>query len=794
MIITLSWLNRHLEHSASLDTIIEQLNNLGLEVEEFTNINNLSDNIVCGLITNVSKHPNADKLQLLKVNIGNSQDIDIVCGANNVKVGLKTAIALPGAMIPLHNFKIKVSKIRNCQSNGMACSAKELMIGDDDSGIMELDNMIDPGTAIKNIIDPSIKLSITPNRADCLGVRGIARDLAASGIGKLKPLNVPKITPLNHNKITIKSQLKSDICSHFAGRYISNISNNETPLWMKQLLRAVNIKPICAIIDIINFITIDLCRPANIFNADTINDDINLCISNNKQTMLGRNGKNYQLNNNDIIATSNNKVIALLGITEGQEAGLSEIINNNSNKNILLTTALLNSVNIHKTAKRIKISNDHDLGINIESKHRYERFLDNNFVKTGLDIITSYILDICGGEPSEITEIGKAQPYGKKLNLTPEYFEKISSLSLSKVKIDNYLLALGIEKSHNQYLIPAWRSDLTHSRNLVEEIIRLHNWNTLAEQGIIAEQQPLSLTTKYCRQIARNLAAHGLHEAVTWSFVTKADALKFNDNIIKIINPISQELSVMRNSLLTNLINIAKNNYYNGNQDIAMFEIGNTFHGYKPWQQQLIIAGIRSNNYNQRNIHSKVRPVDLFDIKADLMSALHVLNINDTDITINNTELPYYANNKAGAIIFKQQTIATFGAINPKILKNMQIKFPVVAFELYFDKIAKQKTFQQHDKQLFNYCKLPKVIRDFSFIIDKKISGQEIIKTISKSNNYISKADIFDLYKMDDNNLSIGLTVTFLPTNKTFSGQEITDMYNSIITTIISKLNGKMRD
>ena len=613
MIVSLSWLKNHLNTKADLNQIAERLTDIGLEVENTRSSNSNLDNFIVCKIIKSQKHPNADKLKICDVNIGTGSLVKVVCGAQNARDGLFTVYAPPGAQIPKTNMKLKVVKIRGVESHGMLCSGYEINESSDKEGIIELNkkekNIGDK--YFKNLGEKIIDVSITPNRPDCLGVRGIARDLASSGLGHLKKQPSIKINQKFKNpiKVSIKKE-KNQGCGIFGSVYIKNVQNKESPEWLKKRIISLGLKPISAIVDATNYVMFDLNRPLHAYDADKIDQEIIVRNSKKGESFEALDNKKYTLQNNMCTISDKKNVLGLGGIIGGTKSGTEF-----STTNILLESAYFFPSQIRKTSKLLNIETD--------AKYRFERGIDPESIKIGLELGMCMILDMCGGEASKISIVGKIKDERKIIDLELGKFLKVIGFSITSSEIKKILLSLGCSLKMNgkkiKVLPPPWRPDIKEDIDLIEELARIKGYNKVPL--INPEKENIKDTLSYKQKIfhfaQRSVASKGYTEAVTWSFTDSKTDILFSElkNEIKLSNPISSDLDVLRSSLYSNLIISAKKNIHRNFEDLMLFEIGPVFKGSKPGEQLTMIGAIKTGKYSRKNWIEKERNFDVFDIK-----------------------------------------------------------------------------------------------------------------------------------------------------------------------------------
>ena len=799
MIITIPWLKEHLKTSAKESEIIDQLTNIGLEVEGIKENSGEMGKFKIAKVLKAEKHPNADKLKICDVTIGGNEILKVVCGAPNAREGLITIYAPPGAVIPKTNFELKVAKIRGVESKGMLCSESELNLSEESEGIIELKNKEkDLGKSyFKSNSQKAIDISITPNRADCLGVRGIARDLSSAGIGKLIQTKRKKI------KQNIKHQIKTSIikeknqgCEIFGSCYIKNITNKESPEWLKNKLIALGLKPISAVVDITNYVMFDLNRPLHAYDADKITKEIIVRNAKDGETFEALDNKKYKLKKDMCVISDKSGVLGLGGIIGGTTTS-TEL----DTKNILLEAAYFSPSSIRKTARL--------LNLNTDAKYRFERGIDPNSIKEGLELATDLILKICGGEASKFQITGKVNQKNKVINFQVDKFEKLIGISITANEIDKILSSLGFKCKKIQKTIkvevPSWRPDVSLDEDLIEELIRIKGFNNikLIEPSKNRTQDTLNFKQKLFHLSQRSLASKGFMEIITWSFTdSKIDKLfSKGEKEISIYNPISTDLDVLRRSIFSNLAIYLKKNQDRGYEDLSLFEIGPTFFGKNPGEQQIVIGGLKSGKINRKSWLDKEREVDVFDIKSDAIKTLVELGIEEKNLFVSDNTKHSYHPGRSGSITLKSEKgphLAYFGEIHPAIIKNLDCKDKnIFGFEIFLKNIPEPNKKLRQSKKSFQASDYQKSERDFAFVIDKifKIGALEkIIKEVDE--NLIQNVSTFDVYEGENipkDKKSVAINVTLQSIDKTLSEKDLEEISKKIIDTVSKKTGATIR-
>ena len=622
MKITTNWLKDHLDTKFNENQIIDRLTDIGLEVESVDTQSSDLDSFLIAKILKAEKHPDADRLRVCDVDIGKKESVKVVCGATNAKEGLLTIYAPPGAVIPKNQMKLVVSKIRGVTSYGMLCSESELSLSDESDGIVELSNKKYKTRIGKNYFPKGtlkvIDISITPNRADCLGVKGIARDLAAAGFGKLKNKKKEKINQKNKQKISIKiTKEKNQGCSIFGSCLITGIKNKESPKWLKEKIISLGQKPISAIVDITNYVMFDLNRPLHAYDADKIDKGIIVRNSKKGETFKALDNKEYKLENEMCVISDNSGVLGLGGIIGGTRSG-TEL----ETRNVLIEAAYFNPRSIRKTSKVLNIDTD--------AKFRFERGIDPLSIEQGLQRAAELIKKICGGEVSKFDILKFENIKNRIVKFEISSFKKITGFNIEKKEMIKILEDLGFQikkgKKSLTLKVPSWRPDIEQEIDIIEELVRIHGYDKIQtiEPEKIRTKPTLNNKQRLFHFLQRSIASKGFLETITWSFTdSKINKLFLEDNKeVNIINPISSDLNVLRNSIFSNLIIYLSKNLDRGFKDISLFEIGPIFLGLHPGQQETVACGLRAGKVSRLNWLEKERLVDVFDIKKDVVTKL----------------------------------------------------------------------------------------------------------------------------------------------------------------------------
>ena len=800
MKITFDWLKDHLKTNLKEKNLLEQLTNIGLEVESVESLSAENELFKIAEIINVEKHPNADRLKVCDVSIGKKDLQKVVCGAANARKGLITIYAPPGAVIPRTKVKLEVAKIRGVTSYGMLCSEAELNLSDESKGITELSSKYKKKVG-KSFFSKSninlIDLSITPNRPDCLGMKGIARDLAASGFGKFIDFKEKEIK--SSTKQTLKVRInreKNQGCTAFGSCLIKDVKNTESPQWLKDKLISVGQKPISAIVDITNYVMLDINRPLHAYDADKIEKGIIVRNSKPGEEFTALDNKNYKLEKDMCVISDQKGVLGLGGIIGGTRSG-TEL----STKNILLESAYFDPRSIRNTAKKLNLDTD--------AKFRFERGIDPLSIEAGLKKASLLIQKICGGEISKV-DVQKIENYKTKtIKFDYNLFENVSGFKISLREMIKILEDLGfICKKKNRYLmltVPSWRPDISQQIDIVEELVRISGYDKIKIIDPIKNRtkSTLTKTQKLFHFLQRAIASKGYLETITWSFTDQNynDHFKNEYKEIKIVNPISSELGVLRNSIFSNLIIYMTKNLDRGFKDLSIFEIGPVFTGSNPGEQKTVVCGLSAGKRSRLSWINKDRDVDVFDIKRDVVQTLIEAGYNSDNFFIDSETPNYYHPGKSGRIFLdqnKDKVAAYFGEIHPSIIKKVDIKTDsLVGFEIFLENLKFSKKSLNDQKPKFIVSDFQKSERDFAFVVNKEVKVQELVSAISSiDQNLIRNIKVFDVYEgenIPNSHKSIAISVTIQSSEKTLNDSDLEKINNLIIKTVEDKTGAKIR-
>ncbi|OEJ67769.1 phenylalanine--tRNA ligase subunit beta [Magnetovibrio blakemorei] len=806
MKFTLSWLKDHLDTDATLQQVSERLTMLGLEVEGIEERSKGLEDFVVGEVLEAEKHPDADKLQILKVNNG-SEILQVVCGAPNARKGLKGVFGASGMYVPGLDVTLKAATIRGVDSNGMMLSEREMGLSDAHTGIVELDESAPVGAAAVDVMglsDPVIEIAITPNRGDCLGVRGIARDLAASGLGTLKAHGIQAIAGVFDSPIDVKLDFPEDAisaCSQFVGRYVRGVKNGPSPKWMQDRLLAIGLRPISALVDITNYSTIDLGRPLHVFDADKVSGNISARLARNGETLLALDGKDYTLDDQMCVIADDQKAEGIAGVMGGEESGCTE-----STVNVFIESALFDPVRTAATGRKLNLMSD--------ARYRFERGVDNDFAVDGCENATRLVMELCGGEPSKIIVAGDGPNWRKTIAFRPSRVAGLTGVQVDETEMERILTVLGftVAKSTDSWNVeaPAWRGDMVGEACVVEEIVRVngyHNIPHVSMERLDALPHPaINPAMRRRRTVRRTLASRGLIEAVTYSFLPSAHADLFAPvggvpDGLRLTNPISAELDVMRPNLLPNLIAAIGRNAAHGLDDGALFEVGPQFAGDAATDQSLVAAGVRAGQAVGRNWASPARQVDAFDAKADAIAALQAAGAPTDNLQVFAAEEGgpnWYHPGRSGTLRLGPKTVlASFGEVHPGTLKKMGVKGPLVAFEVFLDNLPKLKDKKSQARPLVKLSAFHSVERDFAFVVDAGVEVAHIVRAAyGADKTLISDVQLFDVYQgqgVAEGKKSVAIQVTLQPFDKTMTDEEIEAIAQKLVSNVEKATGGELR-
>ncbi len=787
MKVSLSWLKSYLDTTATTAEIADKLTSIGLEVEEVIDAGAALAPFIVAEIKAKEKHPNADRLNVLTVWTG-KENLQVVCGAPNCYVGMKSVLARPGDLIPRTNERLEKGSIRGIESQGMMCAEDELGIGDDHTGIIDLKSDIPAGTPVVEVFKPDVILdvNVTPNRGDCFGIKGIARDLAATGIGTYRDVPEEPINATFQSPISVTITDKN--CPLFVGRYIRNVKNCESPDWMKKCLISAGLRPISFLVDVTNYLNVRQCRPLHIFDADKLTGNITVRSAHAGEKLLALDGKEYTLSEGMVVVADDKNAQSIAGVMGGENTGCDE-----NTCNVFIESAYFEPISVAHTGRLTNAESD--------SRTRFERGIDPSLAATikGNDDATRFVLAHCGGEASELVIAGQEPDWQRTITFDWNDVERLTGMTIPQDKMVDILEKLGFTVDGNQVAVPPWRvNDVREGADIVEEIVRIYGLDELPVNTMRADNLPITMlmpTQKREVAMRRALAARGLCQALTWSFMDSRLAKYFDSKNIRIANPIASDLDEMRPSLVPNLLSAVKRNQDRGIKDVQLFEVGPEFYSLTPGEQRLVACGVRAGAWTPKHWLQDTRNVDVFDAKADALAALAAIDA-PANLQVFRNAPSWYHPGRSGSLQLGKNIVAVFGEIHPAILKVFDIKTPVCAFEVYMDAVPTPKAKGKTMKAIKLSSLMP-LTRDFAFVADKGVDAAKIIATVQNVNKaLITDVSVFDVYEgehLEAGKKSIALQVTIQPTDKTMTDAEIEVLSTQIVNMVTRNTGAVLR-
>ncbi|RWD61130.1 phenylalanine--tRNA ligase subunit beta [Mesorhizobium sp.] len=801
MKFTLSWLKDHLETDASLAEIVEQLTAIGLEVEHVDDKAGLKPFVIAKVLTAV-QHPDADRLRVLTVDTGDGKPpVQVVCGAPNARSGMIGAFAAPGTYIPGIDVTLSVGKIRGVESHGMMCSERELELSDEHSGIIDLPEDAPVGTsfaAYAHLDDPVIEINLTPNRPDATSVYGIARDLAASGLGRLKTAPVEAIpgkgaTPV---KVTIEAP---ELCPGFALRLVKGVKNGPSPKWLQQRLIAIGLRPISALVDITNYVTFDRGRPLHVFDAKKVAGNLVVRRARDGETVLALDGRSYTLTPEMCVIADDNGVESIAGIMGGEHSGCDE-----NTTDVLIESALWDPITTARTGRA--------LGIITDARYRFERGVDPEFMVPGVELATRLVLDFCGGTPSETEVAGYAGHKPMVVSFPLSEVKRLTGIEVPREETLGILARLGFEPQGSgdvfKVTVPSWRPDIDGKADLVEEVMRIHGVDNILAKPLTSHDAVNGkiLTTLQVRTRAakRALAVRGMMEAVTWSFIPAKHAELFGggQTALKLANPIAADMSDMRPSLLPGLISAAQRNADRGIGDVALFEVSGTYEGDAPEQQRRVAAGVRRGTAkldgSGRSWAGNAGPVGVFDAKADAMAALEACGAPVDRLQIEAGGPTWYHPGRSGTIKLGPKTVlGTFGEFHPKTLDGLGASGPICGFEIFVDAVPEPKAKPTRTKPKLELSPFQAVKRDFAFVVDRTVEAGTLVRAaLAADKKLVTGVSVFDVFEgasLGEAKKSIAIEVSIQPVEKTLTDEDFEALAKRIVENVNKQTGGVLR-
>src|ERR1700691_1090656 len=800
MKFTLGWLKEHLDTDRPLDEILEKLTMIGLEVERVEDRGKTLAPFVIASVVEAKQHPNADRLRVCMVDTGSGDPVQVVCGAPNARAGMKSVFSPPGAFIPGKNITLGVGTIRGVESRGMLLSAFEMQLSDDHEGILDLPADAPIGARYSewaHLDDPAIEINLTPNRPDCTGVHGIARDLAAADMGRFKDTAIRPVKGELPCPVKVAVEDKT-LCPHFALRLVRAVRNGPSPEWLVRRLTSIGLRPINALVDITNFMTYDRARPLHVFDAAKVTGHLTVRRARDGETLLALDGRLYTLDPGGCGIADDRGVESLAGIMGGEASGCSE-----QTTDVLIESALWNEINIAQSGRK--------LGINSDARYRFERGVDPAFMVPGLEMATRLVIELCGGTPSENVVVGNAFGDDRVIDLPLAEVKRLAGIEVPLPEVKRILGHLGFMLAGNgpavKVAVPSWRSDVHGKADIVEEIVRIVGVDkvpmTPFERGDAPRKPILSPIQLRTRRAKRALATRGMVEAVSWSFISKRHAELFGGgkSELALANPIASDLSDMRPSLLPGLVAAAQANADRGFPDVALFEVGQIFRCELPEDHLISAAGVRHGFASSKGIGrhwSGSATADALDAKADAFAVLATAGAPMQALQIVSGGPNWLHPGRSGTIqIGPQNVLGYFGELHPRALEALGADGPLMAFEMILDRIPDAKQRPTRARPVLDLSAFQPVSRDFAFVVDRSVKAGDIVRAAQGvDKKLITGVTVFDVYEgkgIDDGKKSVAIAVTIQPREKTLTDQEIDAVATRIVAEVTKKTGGALR-
>ncbi|NKN37495.1 phenylalanine--tRNA ligase subunit beta [Agrobacterium sp. a22-2] len=806
MKFTLSWLKDHLDTDATLDEICTRLTAIGLEVEHVDDKAAYKPFVIAKVLS-AEKHPEADRLKVLMVDAGDGKPVQIVCGAPNARAGLVGALARPGTYVPGIDVTLAVGKIRGVESHGMMCSEKELDMSDNHDGIIDLPADAPVGTSFASyagLDDPVIEINLTPNRPDCTSIYGIARDLAASGLGRLKVAKAPSFKVEGDTSVTVKIVLDDErLCPGFAYRLVRGVKNGPSPKWMQQRLLAIGLRPISALVDVTNYMTFDQGRPMHVFDANKVKGDLVVRRAREGETILALDTRTYALNPANVVIADDNGLESIGGIMGGEHSGCDE-----TTTDVLIESALWDPINIAKTGR--------SHGIITDARYRFERGVDPEYMMPGLERTTELVLEMCGGTAAEAKVVGYEGFEPKIVDFPFSEVKRLTGLTVSDEESRQILTGLGFGVSGDgdrvSVSVPSWRPDVDGKADLVEEVMRIHGVDHIKPEPLPAmgtvNGKILTTLQIRTRSAKRALASRGMLEAVTWSFISEPHAKLFGGGKpeLKLANPIAADMSDMRPSLLPGLLTAAQRNADRGFGDVAIFEVSGTYESDRPEGQRRVAGGIRRGTASisgagrmwSNAAKGGGKPVDVYDAKADALAVLEACGLPMANVQIEQGGPAWYHPGRSGTIKMGPKTVlGTFGEFHPKTLETLDISGVLCGFEIYLDAMQEPKKKATRTKPALELSPFQMVKRDFAFVVDKTVEAGAIIKAATTADRkLVTGVNVFDIFEgpsVGEGKKSVAIEVLIQPADKTLTDEDFDALTKKIVGNVEKSTGGSLR-
>ncbi|MVA36949.1 phenylalanine--tRNA ligase subunit beta [Agrobacterium vitis] len=806
MKFTLSWLKDHLDTDAMLDQVCERLTAIGLEVEDVDDKAAYKPFVIAKILS-AEKHPSADRLKVLSVDAGDGKPVQVVCGAPNARTGLIGAFGRPGMYVPGLDVTLAVGNIRGVESHGMMCSEKELNMSDNHDGIIDLPDDAPVGTsfaAYAGIDDPVIEINLTPNRPDCTSIYGIARDLAASGLGTLKQPKAPSFAVEGETSVEVKLELDdAKLCPGFAYRLVRGVKNGPSPVWMQKRLIAIGLRPISALVDVTNYMTFDQGRPMHVFDADKVKGALTVRRAKDGEEILALDTRTYKLTPNTVVIVDDNGVESIGGIMGGEHSGCDE-----NTSNVLIESALWDPINIAKSGR--------SLGIITDARYRFERGVDPDYMVPGLERTTELVLEMCGGVAATTKVVGYQGHTKKVVDFPFSEVKRLTGLNVSTDESRSILTGLGFEVSGEGEVVtvavPSWRPDVDGKADLVEEVMRMHGVDKITPEPLpsmgAVNSKILTTLQIRTRTAKRALASRGMLEAVTWSFISAEQAALFGGGKpeLKLVNPIAADMSDMRPSLLPGLLTAAQRNADRGFGDVAIFEVSGTYEGDTPEGQRRVAGGVRRGTASlagagrmwSNATKGGGKPVDVYDAKADALAVLEACGLPMGNVQIEQGGPEWYHPGRSGTIKMGPKVVlGYFGEFHPKTLAALDVSGALCGFEVYLDAMQEPKKKATRTKPALDLSPLQMVKRDFAFVVERSVEAGAIIKAASSADRkLITGVNVFDVFEgasVGEGKKSVAIEVLIQPSDKTLTDEDFDALTKKIVGNVEKTTGGALR-
>ncbi|AJC77546.1 phenylalanyl-tRNA synthetase subunit beta [Rhizobium etli bv. phaseoli str. IE4803] len=806
MKFTLSWLKEHLETDATLDEICTRLTEIGLEVEDVDDKAAFKPFVIARVVS-AEKHPQADRLKVLMVDTGSGSPVQVVCGAPNARAGLIGAFAAPGTYVPGIDVTLAVGNIRGVESRGMMCSEKELQISDNHDGIIDLPDDAPVGksyAAYAHLDDPVIEINLTPNRPDCTSIHGIARDLAASGLGTLKTRAAPSFAVEGETPVKLTLDLDDPkLCPGFSLRLVRGVRNGPSPRWMQQRLTAIGLRPINALVDITNYMTFDQGRPMHVFDAAKVTGNLTVRRAREGETVLALDQREYRLGPNNVVISDEDGIESIGGIMGGEHSGCDE-----NTVDVLIESALWDPMNIAKTGR--------SLGIITDARYRFERGVDPEYMVPGLERTTELVLELCGGTAARAEVVGYKGHEPKVVDFPYSEVKRLTGLEVSTEESNAILARLGFTVSGSgervSVSVPSWRPDVDGKADLVEEVMRIHGVDNIKpaplESHAAVNGRILTTLQIRTRAAKRALASRGMLEAVTWSFIPEDQAKLFGGGspALKLANPIAAEMSDMRPSLLPGLLTAAQRNADKGYGDVAIFEVSGTYESDRPDGQRRVAGGIRRGTASlagggrmwSNAVKGGGKPVDVFDAKADALAVIEACGLPMGNIQIEQGGPEWYHPGRSGTIKMGPKVVlGYFGEFHPLTLEALDVSGALCGFEVYLDAMAEPKKKATRTKPALELSPFQAVKRDFAFVVDKTVESGAIIKAATGADRkLVTGVNVFDIFEgasVGEGKKSVAIEVQIQPVVRTLTDEDFEALTQKIVASVAKFTGGVLR-